>query len=1164
MNLLLLAAVVLLGLCLAGLLVLAYRWRMSVRKHRAAEQAAQAEATSVLDLVTRAERGATVAALPEPESPRGWRAWLAEQPRWLWGLMAALTLVVGVALYLLLSPLFVPPAARYIVAVAPFEDGGDGQTGRNVAVTLAREIEAGSQGAIVVRLVERRPGTTQEALELATALSADILIWGQVEPGAVLDSPSLQPRLIYQPTGPYAPNGWDGYLGRFAMPRSYTVASAPINGRATLTPLILALHAYARGDADRAFTVLGRLLEDYPQLRAPLPRALRGNVLWARRAYSAAAEEYRLALQEPSDEQALLANNLGAVLLDGGDPAALSALAEAVRLLEGHDLGELRVNLALHALRENRPGDAKTELEQARNLLPAHAPLFLALATAYRESGRLDEAAAALEAARRARGPDSQVIVPIYRPMYRQRVDAALSEEGALLDLARRIGARGPLLWELEAGPEVSSADLTAARDGLDRAADLSVRAMTQWRQRAIADGARSGEAGFVGSGQAEQARLHADRQRFYQAVVEMEQARVRPRMRSGLRALVAAATPRPAYLVTLEELQRRRPGDPRITAAIGRAYRLQGDLDAAERAYAQTVQLAPQAPEGYAGQGAVARARGDLPQAIERYSLALERNNAFFPARVELAAIAEAQGDLQGAAGQRRALLEQRPSSQTAVALARTLRQMGPEFYLEAEEILTPYSKSSAVAAVELGQLYEAAGRSDAARDAYADALDLDPRSAPALLALGKLAVAENDYRTAERLFRQAARVDEQNVAARLALADLYYGPLNDPRRAVQEYRRALDRGVADAEKLVAIGDAAMAQEQYNLALEAYTEAVALRPGEAAYQHRLSRASFAAKQLPRAAQAANMVLALTPDLGDPAQALLRAEALVTLGDVQRLSGDFESAVNSYNQALQINPALIPARLGLGLVAVGQGNWGVASSYFQTAANSPGGQDDPLAQFWLAEGLLRQGDYAGAEAAYRRALQLQPVFPEAHLGLAHLYRARGDIRVATEEVQLALQQRGDYAEALLFQGKLYQELGRTAEARAAYDASIRANNRIPETFYRRAMLFMQAGREDRAIRDLQRAIRLQENFPEAHYWLGRAYYAQGRLEPALKSFRRAFELNATYVDAVFFIGLVSEDLGRTADAISAYQTVISIDPNSYFASKARDQISRLT
>jgi tetratricopeptide (TPR) repeat protein len=1159
MNPLLLAAILVLGLCVVGLLVLAYRWRVSVRKHGRA-----AEDTTVVDLEKREENGATIAALPEPEGRRGWRALLAEQPPWRRGVVAALTLVIGVALYLLVRPLLVPPAARYIVAVAPFDDGGDGQTGRNVAATLVREIEEISQGAITTRLLERRPNTPQEALELSATLSADILVWGRVEPGAILDSPSLQPRLIYQPTGPYAPNGWDGYLGRFAMPRSYTLARAPINGRATLAPLILALHAYARGEPDQAFTALGRLLEDYPELRAPLPRALRGNVLWARRAYTAAAEEYRLALSEPADEQALLANNLGAVLLDGDDPAALSAFAEAIRLLEGQDLGELRFNLALKALRENRPGDARIELEQARNLLPAHAPLLLTLATAYRENGQLDEAAAALEAARRARDPDSRIVAPVYRPMYRQRVNAALSEESALLDVARRVDAHGPLLWELEVGPALASADLADARAALDRAADASAREVTQWRQRAIADGARSGEAGFVGSGQAERARLNADRQRFYQAVVEMEQSRTRPRTRSGLGAVFAVVTPRPPHLVTLEALQQRRPGDPRISAAIGRAHRLLGNLDAAEQAYAQTLQLAPQTPEGYSGQGAVARARGDLPRAIERYTLALERNNAFFPARVELAAIADAQGDVQGAVAQRRVLLEQRPSPRSAVDLARTLRQMGPDFYPEAEDILTRYSPSSAVAAVELGQLYEAAGRPDAARDAYTDALSLDPRSAPALLALGKLAVAENDYQTAERLFRQAVRADEGNVAARLALADLYYGPLNDPRRAVREYRRALDRGINDAEKLVAIGDAAMAQEQYDLALEAYTGAVALRPGEVAYQHRLSRASFAARQLPRAADAANAVLALTPDPGDPAQALLRAEALVILGDVQRLSGDFEAAVNSYTQALQVSPTLISAQLGLGLTAVGRGNWGVATSYFQTAADLPGGQDDPLAQFWLAEGLLRQGNYAGAATAYQRALALQPVFPEAHLGLAQLQRARGDIGVALEEVQRALDQRGDYAEALLFQGKLYQELGRTAEARAAYDASIRANDRIPETFYRRAMLFMQAGREDRATRDLQRAIRLQENFPEAHYWLGRAHYAQGRLEPALNSFRRAFELNANYVDAVFFIGLVSEDLGRTAEAISAYQTVISIDPNSYFASKARDQISRLT
>lgn len=1154
---LLLIAIIALALGVIAGLFLWRRLRRASQPHRPPE---------VLDMSVREQGGKVTAELPTPQSPLSWLDYLRQQLRWRTALVVALAIiVVGTAGYTLIQSILGRPSERFLVVVTPFDDGGDGRSGRNVAVALARELRQASEGAIAIRVTERRPTSTPEALALAAELDADVLIWGAVGPGALLDSPSLMPRMIYQPTGPYGPNGWDGYLGRFAMPRSYTLAREPINGRATLVPLIVALEAYARGQPDRAFAILGRLLEDYPSLDETLPRALRGNVLWARTLYAAAAEEYRRALSGATDEAALLANNLGAVLLDANDPAALDAFAEAVRLLNGRDLGELRVNLALLALRENRPHDAATQLEQARNLLPHHAELFLALAGAYRESGRLDDAAEALDTARRLRGSDARLAPEPYRPMLLQRLEARLLEEQALLDVARRVAAQGPLLWELEISPVLPSAELDEAHGRLGRAMEISAREAASWKQRAVVDGAGIGEAGLVASGQAERARLHADRQQFYRAVVEMERSRARTtRSSSALAALFASVQTRASHIAALEALRQRHPGDPRITAALGRAWRLAGDLAAAEQAYAQTVRLAPQAPEGYFGQGAVARARNDMQQAVAWYTRALERNSAFFPAYIELATIAEVQGDLEGSAAQYRLLHERHPSPQSAIALARVLRQLGPEAYAEAERVLSPYWGIDVAAMVELGMLYEAAGKPEAAREAYVQAMQHDPRSTQAAFALGRLAAADGDYQMAARRFRQALRNDERNIAARLALADLYYGPLNDPRQAEREYRRALEQGIDDPTKLAAIGDAALARGQHELALEAYRAAVALQPANAVYQHQLSRVAFAAGRRNLAAEAAQAVLSLTADLSMPTNVELRAEALVTIGDVQRLNGELNAAASSYAQAAQLNPNLIKASIGLGLIAVGQGNWGIATGYFRTAAGLPGGWDDPLAQFWLGEALLRQGDYSGAEMAYRRALELQPVFPEAELGLAQLYRARGNLTEAQDHVERALAQRPDYAEALLFKGKLSQELGRHDEAWTAYNASIRANDQIAETYYRRAILAMQMNRTDRAIGDLRRAVQLQPNFPEAHYWLGRAYYAQGRLQPALSSFQQALALNAGYVDAAFFMGLVYEDMGRTADAISAYQTVISIDPNSFFASKARNQLGRLT
>lgn len=1160
-TLLLAAALIALGICLVGVVILVRRHNASLAKHAAEGAERTSTGTTIIDARTEERDGATVASVPDAEPARGWRARLAETSPRSTLLLGGVALLAVLALLLAAGRIWGPGGDSFVVVIAPFQDGGDGLAGRNVAQELAQELSTISRNGISARVAATSPATPEEALAAATEAGADLLIWGSVQPGAILDSPSLVPRLIYTPGGPYGPNGWDGYLGRFAMPRSFTLANEPVNGRAVVAPLILSLYDYSRGAPDLAANRLGRMLEDYPSLNAPLPRSIRGNVLWARTFFADAAEEYRLALAEPSDEQALLANNLGAILLDAGDPAALTAFQEAVRLLDGRDLGELRYNLATLALREGRPADAAVTLEQARNLMPASTPVLLDLARAYRDTGRLEQAAAAIREASRQAQADLERVPAIYTPMTRERYDAALGEQQALLDLAAQIGAQGDLLWELEIAPVQPVSNLNDLRRRLDIAADISDTQVATWRQRATSDGATEAGAGLVATGQAERAELSADRQRFYLAVVETELARAqRLRPRSSWGALFGRGQASNQFTM-LETLQRRYPDSAQIANALGRARRLNGDLDLADATFDTTVRLAAQAPEGYFGKGAVARARGNPPQAAELYNLALQRNAAFFPSHYELAAMAEDTGDYLGAVAQRRAIYELRPSPASAVALAHNLRLSGPAGYSEAEEVLLSLSATNAEAATELARLYNDAGRTDAAINAYQDALRLDPRSSTAAFELGETYAALEDYEQAELYLNQALRSDGDNVDARLALADLYQGPLDDKSRAEREYRQALNTGVNDTVALEKIGDAALESGSYGQAIDAYGDAVAIEPNNAVFHYKLARASFAAGRLQAAAEQANLALTLT---GEPG---LQAQILTVLGDVARLSGDPSGATGSYDRALQLNPNLIAAQLGLGLVAVGQGNWGVATGYFQTAAGMPGGSDDPLAQFWLGEALLRQPNYAGATAAYNRALALQPDFPQAYLGLAQVQYGQGGPSAAStalETVNTAIARKPDYAEALLFQGKLLQELGRTNQAEAAYSASIRWDGGIAESHYRRGMIEVQSGRYDAAVRDFRQATQLQPNFPEAFYWLGRSYYAQGRNEQALQAFQQAVALNGNYIDAVFYVGLVSEDLGRTAEAISAYQTVIAIDPNGELAGRARAQIARLT
>ncbi|NJL35080.1 MAG: hypothetical protein HC893_16015 [Chloroflexaceae bacterium] len=216
---------------------------------------------------------------------------------------------------------------EFVVLVAPFDDSGGGQTGVAVANELADLLNEQNNGAMVVRQTEQRPADSAEAIRLAEQHAADVLIWGTVQAGETLNRPALLPRLTYLPQGHYGPYAWEGYSTRFAMPRTFDLAPYPLNGQVIVPPVLEALARYHAGDADVAYTLLGDLLASYP-LEPALPRALRGNILWARGLYTEAAEEYELALVQPLNERGRLANNLWVILQDGSDPAASQMLQQ--------------------------------------------------------------------------------------------------------------------------------------------------------------------------------------------------------------------------------------------------------------------------------------------------------------------------------------------------------------------------------------------------------------------------------------------------------------------------------------------------------------------------------------------------------------------------------------------------------------------------------------------------------------------------------------------------------------------------------------------------------------------------------------------------------------------------------------------------------------------
>ncbi|NJP06549.1 MAG: tetratricopeptide repeat protein [Chloroflexaceae bacterium] len=931
-----------------------------------------------------------------------------------------------------------------------------------------------------------------------------------------------------------------------------------------------------------------------PMLNRAWLLALQGNILWARGNYEQAIATYQSALQHADQmstyNQALLTNNLAAIWLDAEDPSAAAAMGDAVQLLEGQDLGALRFNLGLLAENQGRFMDARTELQQAQNLLPSNTTLLISLARAYRQEGQLEAARRTLSAAQNLVGHEVDHVPQDVRQVHRLYLTGLIQEEDGLIQLAQQIGARGPLEWEVELAQAQPDWDIAPAVVSLRNAIQTSEQMIQEWRALATSNAAAETiinqvtdpGASMIEDGQAWHAEQEVYRKQYHLALGLIEQDRSQNTTASndffdGLRAIFLGQG---QQLQEAENILRAHldmhPEDTASRVAFARIGRLrymrqqnQDRFDAAIVRYDELMRMAPQEPAGYYGKGVLMLQRGDAAQARQLMEQALLQNPAYYPARTGAALAAISQDDWAAAINHLEIQAQQYPVDSTWLMLGRALRESGPGQYEQARQVLLTLNQAQALARqnnaatlIELGRLDLATGQLERAEQYFAQARQADPQSSEAALELGHLLVQQGNYEQAAEQFQAAIAHDSRNVDARLALADLYVGPLDDVEQANEQYHQLMNIGVERVDTLMQIGNALLDRGISTTAERAFRQAIGRRPDDPRLHHGLGQSLLMQQKLAAARMEEERSLALITTTDQEAQAL-RVKVLVALGDVERLDGRLDKAVERYNQALTLYPLDVQAKLGLGQVLVARGSWDIALSHFQDAVNAPGGNTNPTAYFWLAEATLRQVGPAEATHLYNRALELHPEFPEALLGLAQAQDAQGMAEAMTT-VQQAINLRPEYPEALLFAGKLAQQRGQLDEAFDYYTASIEASGRLAEPYHRRGIMYMQQQNYPAATRDLQRAAQLNPGNTETWYWLGRSYFTQNRLPEALNAFERAVALSGgNYTEARLYQGMVESEMGALDQATASFLAVMESANANEWVARANAELERL-
>jgi tetratricopeptide (TPR) repeat protein len=167
----------------------------------------------------------------------------------------------------------------------------------------------------------------------------------------------------------------------------------------------------------------------------------------------------------------------------------------------------------------------------------------------------------------------------------------------------------------------------------------------------------------------------------------------------------------------------------------------------------------------------------------------------------------------------------------------------------------------------------------------------------------------------------------------------------------------------------------------------------------------------------------------------------------------------------------------------------------------------------------LANELALQGKFNQAITHLRTALEEQPAFGEARLGLGTVLAAQGNVPEAVEQLQEAVRLLPWHTAAHNLLGSLLQK-----------------QNKGPE-----------------ALREYAEALSLDPNFPDARVNLGLALSKDGKPDEAIAQFRIVLANEPRNEPALFALASTLNRLGRRDEALASYQTVLAVNPDNWSA-----------
>ena len=252
----------------------------------------------------------------------------------------------------------------------------------------------------------------------------------------------------------------------------------------------------------------------------------------------------------------------------------------------------------------------------------------------------------------------------------------------------------------------------------------------------------------------------------------------------------------------------------------------------------------------------------------------------------------------------------------------------------------------------------------------------------------------------------------------------------------------------------------------------------------------------------------------------------------------------YQDAINQFKHSLELMPANVDYKISLAKTYQSMGRLNDAEKYFQLAVN----ENPKNANSFYHYGLFMEekGDKQRAIVSYRRALELDKDFNDAHQPLGKLLEETGQLEDAIAEYTLGLKYDEKNPELHLALGKLLLNSNDSSKAVSHLNKAV---SLMPQNFEVRikvAEIFQKKGMLDQALALYEVASSMQPNNAEVQSIRGNIYLQKDDLVNALKVYKNSVKINSESAENQYQLGRLFRLEKQFKNARQALEKALSL------------------